>query len=174
VLTNLLGITRVDAGLEPSREWVPAEELVGAALTRVEDVVADRKVSIDVPADLLVSVDPILFEQVLVNLFENGVRHGAPPFEITARRDGDHVEIVLRDHGPGVPAGGEARLFEKFYRASGSRVPGVGLGLAVCRGIVEAHGGTISARNAPGGGAAFAIRIPAGTPPVVRTDEEAS
>jgi two-component system sensor histidine kinase KdpD len=172
VLANLLGITRVESGVEPSREWVPVEELVGAALGRLEAVIADRRVEIAVPSELLVHVDPILFEQVLLNLVENAVKHGTPPLEIAARRDGDQVELTLRDHGAGLPPGAEDKVFDKFFRASGSRVPGVGLGLAVVRGIVVAHGGTISAGNDATGGARFVIRLP--TPPPPPAEESAA
>ncbi len=164
VLTNLLQLTRVETGLSPAREWVPADELVGAALTRLEDALGDREVILDVDPELLLSIDPVLFEQVLINLIENSLKHGAPPLEIRARgRDGD-VEIEVADRGGGLPAD-PSRLFEKFTRASSA--PGVGLGLAVVRAIVEAHGGTVAAETRQGGGALFTIRMPAGTPPVI-------
>ena len=165
VLQNLLGITRVETGLQPSREWVPVEELCGTALDRLGDLLGDRTVTVDVASDLLVPVDPLLFEQVLINLIENAIKHGAPPLHIAARRVGDLVELTVSDRGAGLPPGCEARIFDKFFRAPGSRAPGVGLGLAVCRGIVVAHGGTISAEAAPGGGACFRVILPAATPP---------
>jgi two-component system sensor histidine kinase KdpD len=158
VLANLLGMTRVETGIEPVREWVPVEELVGAALGRLEEVLGDRVVRLDVPADLAVAVDPVLFEHALINLIENAVKHGAPPIEIAARRRGATVEIEVADHGAGVPAGEEARVFDKFYRASSA--PGVGLGLAIVRGIAVAHGGSVEAANRPGGGARFTIALP--------------
>ncbi len=159
VLGNLLQLTRVESGLIPAREWISVEELVGTALTRVEDAIGDRPVTTDVPHDLLVPVDPVLFEQVLINLLENALKHGAPPIELTARRRDAMVEIDVRDHGTGIPAGSETRLFEKFERASSA--PGAGLGLAVVRAIVAAHGGTVAVADAPGGGARFRIAIPA-------------
>ncbi len=163
MLTNLLQLTRVETGLEPAREWVPADELVGAALTRLEDALADQPVEVDVEPDLLLSIDPVLFEQVLINLFENAIKHGAPPFSIRVHRTGEVVGIEIGDRGPGL-TGATSRLFEKFVRAS--TAPGVGLGLAVVRAIVVAHGGSITAENRPGGGALFRAVIPAGTPPV--------
>jgi len=165
VLQNLLGITRVETGLQPTREWVPVEELVGPALDRVAPLLGAWPVEIDVPGELLVPIDPVLFEHVLINLVENAVKYGAPPISIAARGVGDEVEIVVRDRGAGLTAGSETRIFEKFFRAPGTRVPGVGLGLAVCRGIVEAHRGTITADTAPGGGARFRILLPAGGAP---------
>lgn len=166
VLQNLLGITRVETGLQPTREWVPVEELCGTALERLVDLLGDRVLTVDVAADLLVPVDPLLFEHVLINLIENAVKHGAPPLHIAARRVDERVELTVRDHGAGLPPDCEARLFDKFFRAPGSRAPGVGLGLAVCRGIVVAHGGTITAETAPGGGAMFRVLVPAATPPI--------
>jgi two-component system sensor histidine kinase KdpD len=162
VLTNLLQLTRVETGLQPSREWVPAEELVGAALTRLEDVLADRRVELDVAADLELHIDPVLFEQVLINLLENAIKHGRPPITVCARRVRDRVVIEVADRGDGLPADA-SRLFEKFVRAS--KAPGVGLGLAVVRAIVEAHGGSVAAHRREGGGARFEISLSAETPP---------
>ena len=159
VLGNLLQLTRVESGLVPAREWIPIEELVGAALTRLEDAIGERPVVIDVPSDLLIPVDPVLFEQVLINLIDNALKHGMPPIELRARRRGAMIELDVRDHGAGVPAGSEKRMFEKFVRASSA--PGAGLGLAVVRAIVEAHGGTITISTPPGGGAQFRIELPA-------------
>ena len=165
VLQNLLGITRVETGLAPAREWVPVDELIGSALARVDDALGDRAVEVDLSLDLMLPVDPVLFEQVLINLLENAIKHGAPPIRISARQRGGDVEVEVADHGPGAPPGSEGRLFDKFFRAPGTRATGVGLGLAVCRGIVEAHGGTITAGANPGGGASFRVTLPAPPPP---------
>ena len=171
VLGNLLQLTRVESGLVPSRELIPIEELVGGALTRMEDAIGDRKIQLDIAPDLIIPVDAVLFEQVLINLIDNAIKHGAPPIELRAQRDGAAVVIEVRDHGPGVPDGLELRLFDKFVRAS--TAPGAGLGLAVVRAIVEAHGGTIVAHRAPGGGARFRIELPAEHAGVIRRDVDA-
>jgi two-component system, OmpR family, sensor histidine kinase KdpD len=171
VLTNLLQLTRVETGLVPAREWVPAEELVGAALTRLENALGNCAVEIEVERDLILSIDPVLFEQVLINLLENALRHGKPPFAIAARRRADRIEIDVADRGPGLPPDA-SRLFEKFVRASAA--PGVGLGLAVVRAIVEAHGGAVVAENRPGGGSVFRISLPAVTPPMTMTTRSAA
>jgi two-component system sensor histidine kinase KdpD len=163
VLSNLLQLTRVETGLQPAREWVPAEEMIGGALTRAEDTLHGRAVEIDVPHDLLVWIDPILFEQALLNLVENALKHGAPPLRMVARRRDGDIEIEVADRGPGLPSGDTARLFEKFVRASSA--PGAGLGLAVVRAIVEAHGGRVVAENRDGGGAMFRIVLPTPAPP---------
>lgn len=161
VLGNLLEMSRVETGLVPAREEVPVEELVGVALERAAVTLGSRPVTIAVPPDLTVSVDPLLFAQVLGNLLDNAVRHGAPPIEIVARRRGDQIELDVADHGPGVPAAARPHVFDRFFRASAA--PGVGLGLAVVRGIVTAHGGAVEL--VPGaGGTCVRITLPA--PPV--------
>jgi two-component system sensor histidine kinase KdpD len=158
VLANILQITRVETGLQPARERIPAEEVIGSVLTRLEDALGDRAVELSVPGDIELDVDPVLFEQALLNLLENALKHGAPPFAIRAAREGTSVTIEISDRGPGLPAGEPARLFDKFVRASSA--PGVGLGLAVVRAIVEAHGGGVTAVPRDGGGATFRIVLP--------------
>lgn len=165
VLSNLLQLTRVETGLQPTREWVPADEIVGAALTRTEDIRQSAKVETDIPADLQLRIDSVLFEQVLINLFENAVKHGGPPYSVRARRQSDTVVIEVGDRGRGLPEGNASRLFEKFVR--GSAAPGAGLGLAVVRAIVEAHGGAVTAENRAGGGALFRVTLPTPVPPVL-------
>ncbi len=166
VLGNLLQLTRVESGLVPNRELIPVEELVGAALTRMEGAIGTWKVDVDVPSDLVVPVDAVLFEQVLINLIDNAIKHGAPPLELRARREGASVVLDVVDHGRGVPAELGATLFDKFVRASSA--PGAGLGLAVVRAIVEAHGGRVRVENVPGAGARFRVELPADHPAVKR------
>jgi two-component system sensor histidine kinase KdpD len=162
VLANLLQLTRVESGLVPSRELIPVEELVGAALTRMENALGSWKVDLDVPSDLVVPVDPVLFEQVLINLIDNALKHGAPPLALRARRDGASIVLDVSDHGRGVPPELGSTLFDKFVRASSA--PGAGLGLAVVRAIVEAHGGRVRVANTPAGGARFSVELPADHP----------
>jgi two-component system sensor histidine kinase KdpD len=162
VLANLLSLTRVESGLIPSRELIPVEELIGGALTRMEGALAGWRVEIGAPSELAVPVDPVLLEQALINLIDNAIKHGAPPLELRARRAGSSVVLEVADGGAGVPPELGATLFDKFVRAS--RAPGAGLGLAVVRAIVEAHGGRVGVDNAPGGGARFRIELPAEHP----------
>ncbi|HEY4181833.1 MAG TPA: sensor histidine kinase KdpD [Kofleriaceae bacterium] len=161
VLANLLQLTRVESGMQPNREPIPVEELIGAALTRLEDAIGDRAVKTDIPADIIISVDPVLFEQVLINLLDNALKHGAPPFEIGAAKSAANVEITIRDHGAGIPEAALPKLFDKFVRAS--TAPGAGLGLAVVRAIVEAHGGRVHVELPADGGARFRIVLPVTT-----------
>jgi len=177
LVANLLDMTRLESdSIELKRDWMPVEEIVGAALTRLESRLADRKVQIEIPDDLpLVSVDPVLFAQVFVNLIENAIKYAPAdsPIEIVAERDGPLVSFSVMDRGPGLPGGAEERVFEKFFRVAKPGVAGVGLGLPICRAIAEAHGGTIRAENRPGGGATFRITIPLpGEPPAALPAEE--
>jgi two-component system, OmpR family, sensor histidine kinase KdpD len=110
----------------------------------------------------------VLMEQLLVNLLENALKYtpAGTALEISAAVTKAGLELEVADHGRGIPAGDEERIFERFYREPGLRVPGVGLGLAICRAIARAHGGTLRARNRAGGGAAFKLVVPVvGTPP---------
>jgi two-component system sensor histidine kinase KdpD len=158
---NLLEMTQVESGsLRVRREWVPLEEIVGAALTRMERSLGARPIRVSMAPELpLLSVDPVLFQQVFVNLLENALKYTPPgsEIEIEGGARGDGVTIEVKDRGPGIPPGDEARVFEKFYRGAHPAVAGAGLGLAICKGIVEAHGGTIEAENRAGGGALFRI-----------------
>lgn len=167
ILTNLLAITRVESGAHVKREWVPVEELVGSALGRTETVLASRDIKIEIEAEVGVMVDPILTEQLLINLLENAAKHtaAATPIEIRARRDEGGVTIEISDRGPGIPAGADKRVFEKFFRGPDARTAGAGLGLAVCHGIAAAHGGRIEALDRAGGGATFRVWLPGGDPP---------
>ena len=170
LVANLLDMTRLEAGaIEVKREWVPLEELVGVALTRLDAGLAGRAVTTTLPPGLpWVEVDPVLFEQVVTNLLDNAIEHTPPdaPIDISAREQGGQVILEIADRGPGLPPGFGERIFEKFERGPAAGHGGVGLGLAICKGIVEAHGGTIRGDNRPGGGAVFTIALPVrGAPP---------
>jgi two-component system sensor histidine kinase KdpD len=162
---NLLDMTRLDAGaVTVQKEWQSVEELVGAVLNRLSRKLANRTVTTRLPVDLpLIYVDALLIQQVLLNLLENAEKYSPPsaPIEISASSLDKKVTIEVGDRGPGLPAGDEKRIFEKFYRSPAARSrSGVGLGLTICRGIVELHGGKIWARNRDGGGAVFGFSLP--------------
>jgi two-component system, OmpR family, sensor histidine kinase KdpD len=164
LVRNLLDMTRLEAGVvRVNKEWQPLEEVVGAALNRMEEALVGRQVLTDLAPDLpLVPLDAVLIQQLLVNLLENALKYtpAETSIEIRAHTESGGVEIVVADRGPGIPAGEEQRVFDKFYRISGVRGGGVGLGLAICKGIVMAHGGRIFVMNRPGGGAEFHIFLP--------------
>jgi two-component system sensor histidine kinase KdpD len=170
---DLLDMTRLESRAVQLRlEWQPVEEVVGAALARMERPLAGRDVTARLDPDLpLVAFDAVLIEQVLVNLLENAVKYSPPgtPIQVSACVTPGEVVVSVADRGPGIPPGQEDRVFQKFYRAPETgRGDGVGLGLAVCRAALDAHGGRIWVDNTPGGGAAFRFALPVrGTPPAM-------
>lgn len=161
---NILDVVRLETGdLRLRRDWLPMEEVIGSALARLAGLPGAAEVQVDLPEGLpLVALDPVLFEHVFVNLLENALAYAGPAsgISVAAREVEGALEVEVADRGAGLPEGDEARVFEKFYRGPGARSGGAGLGLAICRGVVEAHGGTITALNRPGGGACFCIRLP--------------
>jgi two-component system, OmpR family, sensor histidine kinase KdpD len=161
---NLLEMTRIESGaLQPKAEWHALEEVVGAALQRLRRRLGQRAVTTRVPPDLpLVPMDDVLIEQVLVNLLDNAIKYTPPdsPIAIMATATDQAITVEVTDRGPGLPPGEETRVFERFYRAAPDIERGAGLGLAICKAIVEAHGGRIWAHNVPGGGVAFFFTLP--------------
>jgi len=175
---NLLDMARLEAGsVKLNRQWCPIEEIVGGVLTRLQSRLTAHPVTVKSPPGLpLVHVDAVMLEQVLENLLENAVKYtpNGTPIEIGAEAGAEEVSFWVADSGPGLPAGKEDMLFEKFYRgATEGAQSGVGLGLTICRAIVEAHGGTIRAENRPEGGAVFRFAIPmTEEPPQIAPEEE--
>ena len=179
IVTNLLDMARLQAGsLQLNQQWTLLEETVGAALRACKRVLAEHPVQVKLAADLpLLHLDAVLMERLFSNLFENAAKYTPPhtPLTIGAQRldaDGQSfVRVTVDDNGPGLPAGMEARVFEKFTRGEKeSAKPGIGLGLAICRAILEAHGGTIGALNRMSAegrveGARFWFTLPVETPP---------
>lgn len=176
LLKNVLDIMRIEAGaVQLSKEWHPLDEIIGAALARLEGRLRDHIVNTSLPADLpLVLVDGVLLEQVIINLVENAVRYApcGSPIDLSASASDHNVIVEVADRGPGIPVGEESRIFDKFYRGKLTREGGVGLGLTICRGIVDAHGGRIWAENRPSGGALirFSVPLPDEQPDVERAN----
>ena len=174
---NLLEMTRLEAGgIRVRKDWEPLEEVVGSALARVEKRLGDRRVDIQLAPDLpLVPLDPLLIEQVLINLLDNAIKYtpAGSPIEISASAEDREVRVAVADRGPGVAPGEDPLVFEKFYRGQeAGGCSGAGLGLAIARGMVEAHGGRITVGTRPGGGAVFRFTLPlAAEPPEVRPDD---
>lgn len=166
LVANILDMARLESGqAQPVRpDWQSLEELVGAALRSVGDLLSGHVLSVALPEDFpLLYVDGVLLERVLVNLLENAAKYVPPGGHVgvTARIGAGVAEIEVWDDGPGLPHGDPEQLFRKFYRgAAESGASGVGLGLSICRAIVEAHGGTITASSRPGGGARFVVQLP--------------
>jgi two-component system sensor histidine kinase KdpD len=174
MLGNLLDMARLEAGAVPMRrEWQPLEEVVGSALAACAGVLQGRPVRVQLAPDLpLLHLDAVLLERVLVNLLENAAKYtpAGSALVLQATAASATVTLQIDDHGPGLPPGREEALFNKFERGSKeSATPGVGLGLAIARAIVQAHGGRIRAENRPGlqgvEGARFTIELPRGQPP---------
>jgi two-component system sensor histidine kinase KdpD len=165
---NLLDMTRLESGALPlNRDWIGVGEIVGMALRRVERQMRDLHVRLHVESGLpLLRVDAALVEQALFNLLDNAVKFSPAggTIKVKARREGERVVILITDQGPGIPTDDLERIFDKFYRvrAGDRQVAGTGLGLSICRGIIEAHGGTVVAQSpaSPTGGSRFVVRLP--------------
>lgn len=174
---NMLDMARLESGtVHLNRQWQPFEEVIGSALNAVRPALGARPVRVSLPEALpLVNIDAVLIERVLFNLLENAGKYTPPgsPIEIGAAADGGAVELWVDDHGRGLPKGREEAIFNKFERGrKESATPGVGLGLAICRAIAQAHGGTVSGHTRPGGGARFTLRLPRGEPPAITPPPE--
>ena len=176
LVSNLLDMARLESGIAGGavnlrRDWQSVEEVVGSAIRSARPALGGLQVQTSLPVDLpLVEFDAVLIERVLVNLLENAAKYGAAPIVVSAQATERSLVLRVRDHGPGLPAGSqghEATLFDKFTRGQAeSATPGVGLGLAICKAVVSAHGGEIAAANAVGGGAEFTVTLPRREPPV--------
>ncbi|MBC7956216.1 MAG: DUF4118 domain-containing protein, partial [Cytophagales bacterium] len=172
LVNNLLDMARLQAGpVQLNRQWQPLEELVGSAIKALSGSLDAKRLHVSLPDDLpLLHVDAVLLERVLCNLLENAVKYTPPgsAIEISAVASSAHVTVRIDDHGLGLPKGREEALFQMFERGrKESAAPGVGLGLAICRAIIEAHDGSIRGETRPGGGARFSFELPRGTPPAL-------
>ncbi|MCX7169368.1 MAG: two-component system sensor histidine kinase KdpD [Proteobacteria bacterium] len=178
LVNNLLDMARLQSGaVKLNRQWQPLEEIVGSALKAVRSTIAGHDVKVNLPEDLpLLEFDAVLIERVLSNLLENAAKYTPSGSRIAigaALNARDKVDIWVEDDGPGLPAGKEEEIFKKFERGlKESATTGVGLGLAICRAIIEAHGGSIRAENRRAGGARFVFSLPRGTPPTIVINEE--
>jgi two-component system sensor histidine kinase KdpD len=165
LVDNLLDMSRLDSGLlQLKLEWCAIDDVVGTAVQKVGKGLIHHPLTLHLPPELpLLKLDFVLMEQVIVNLLNN-IKLYTPPgtrCAIRARADDRLLTLTVRDHGPGLPNEETlSRIFERFYRAPGASTGGTGLGLSICKGFVEAHGGTISADNAPDGGLRFTLTLP--------------
>jgi two-component system, OmpR family, sensor histidine kinase KdpD len=178
VVTNLLDLARMQsAGIRLNKEWHSLDEIVGSALSRLGPALSERRVRTDFPSDLpLLAVDASLIERVLINLLDNALKYTPADalISIGAKAVGDSLYFFIEDRGPGLPSGDPEQFFQPFVRGQReTSISGVGLGLALCRSIIEAHGGTIRAEAAQPSGTRFEIRLPLGSPPPVEEEEAA-
>lgn len=177
LMSKVLNMARLASGrIALHLEWHALEEIVGATLTRMESLMRGRDVSICLPDDLpLVHIDAVLIQQVLINLIENAVKYtpAGTPIDVSAEWNPQALRLEVADQGPGIPEELHERVFEKFYRVvPESPQSGAGLGLALCRAIVAAHGGEIAVRDRSGGGTVFSLTLSLhGQPPELNWHE---
>src|SRR5271155_3841675 len=179
LVSNLLDMARIESGeVKLNLQWQPLEEVVGSALRAAHGMLKHHLVEVRIPRDLpLVRVDAVLLERVLVNLLENAAKYTPPGSTVTlaAETIADQLSVSMSDDGPGLPTGREEAVFQKFMRGEReSATPGVGLGLSICRAIIESHLGKIVASHRPGGGARFTFTLPLGHPPAAAEEPEAA
>lgn len=172
LVNNLLDMARLQSGhLQLKRQWQPLEEVMGNALKARVQQLAKYQVQVSLPPQLaLLEFDAEFIERVLCNLLDNVTKYTPPGTEVqlAAKVEGGQVYILVTDNGPGLPPGREEAIFEKFTRGKQeSATPGMGLGLAIGRAIVEAHQGRIWAENVATGGARFVFTLPLGSPPAL-------
>jgi two-component system OmpR family sensor kinase len=165
LVEDLLTLARLDEEPELKRQAVDLAALARDSAEDARATAPERTISVEAPESAIVSGDPHQLQQVLANLTRNALVHtpAGTPIEISVTQDEETVTLSVRDHGPGLPAKSERNLFDRFWRAEGGRVrgkAGAGLGLAIVQGVLDAHGGQISAHDAPGGGAVFVVRLP--------------
>lgn len=174
LVSNLLDLSRIEAGaIKPSKEWEGVDELIHRVVRRLQPRLGDHLIVEDVPHTMpAVRLDAVQIEQVLTNLIENAAKYSpvATTITVAARmnRTSDRAEelrIAVSDQGPGIPAAEQTKIFDKFYRIAGSgrRACGTGMGLAIVKGLVEAHGGHIQVKSAPGLGSTFTVVLPVET-----------
>ncbi len=165
LVEDLLTLARLDEQPEREREQIDLAALARDAVQDARATAPEREISLSAPGQAVVSGDTMQLRQVYANLMRNALVHtpGGTAIEVTVTTDADTVELIVRDHGPGVPPAARERLFERFWRREGGRERGkggAGLGLAIVQGVVSAHHGTIAVQDAPGGGAAFVVQLP--------------
>ncbi|MBI5890134.1 MAG: DUF4118 domain-containing protein [Nitrosomonadales bacterium] len=175
MVSNLLDMARLRAGdIRLNLEWQPVEEVIGASIKLLGPALAQHPVSVALPPDMpLLHFDAVLMERVLCNLLENAVKYAPPgsPIRIAARTDKKFAHLSVCNDGSQFPPDRLEDLFELFERGDAeSNIPGVGLGLAICRSIVTAHGGSIHADN--DNGACVTFTLPLGAPPTIEPEDE--
>lgn len=172
LVNNLLDMARIQSGgFNLRKEWQSLEEIIGSTLRMLAPILRHREVRVELPPEMtLINCDGSLLERVFINLLENANKYAGTTATvgIKAQVQSDWLEVEIWDNGPGIPAGQHQRIFDKFSRGNKeSAIPGVGLGLAICRAIIEVHGGHIGAEDREAGGARFRFTLPLEPPPEV-------
>jgi two-component system OmpR family sensor kinase len=165
LVEDMLTLARLDEAPAPRRAEVDLAQLARDAAADARATAPDRPIAVQAPESAVVCGDAHQLHQVLANLVRNALVHTPPttPIELSVQEEQDVVAVTVRDHGPGLPPGAAEQIFERFWRAKAGRErgrAGAGLGLAIAREVLVAHGGTIEAHDVPGGGAAFVARLP--------------
>ena len=168
VVANLLDTARLESGMMQLKiDWCDMQDIIGTALQRLRDRMQRFALKIDVPADLpLVRGDCVLLELVVLNLLDNALKYSprGTNIDIVAEMAAGCVQVSIADQGAGIPEADLNKVFDKFYRVrQPKQVSGTGLGLSICKGIVEAHGGSIWAELRPAGGTIIRFRLPPGS-----------
>jgi two-component system sensor histidine kinase KdpD len=167
VVANLLDSARLESGMVQLKlDWCDLEDVIGTALRRLREAIRNRNIIFTGCSQVaMIRADSVLLEQVMINLIDNSLKYSKPatPIEIGVTAVPENIVITVADHGLGIPPDELSHIFNKFYRIRlpAYRVDGTGLGLSICKGIIEAHGGEISAENRPGGGTIMKIILPA-------------
>jgi K+-sensing histidine kinase KdpD len=173
MVSNLLDLSRIEGGaLRPQKDWYDIDELIVDVRSRLAPRTKGRSLTITVEPDLpLLRFDYVQIAQVLVNLIENAVKHtvDGTAILVSAHQIPEAIEIAVHDDGPGIPPEHQLRLFDKFYRAHAvTAAPGAGIGLAISKGLVEAHGGRIWVESETGSGTTFRFTLPLSAPAPAR------
>lgn len=170
LIENLLNISRLESGhISVRLDWYDMNDLINKVTEDLEEELGPFHMRVDIPGDMpLVRIDFGLMEQVLYNLLFNSTQYAPESsiIKIQTNQQNEELEIMITDEGPGFPSGELRNVFDKFFRVNGSKTGGLGLGLSIAKGFVEAHNGTIKAENRDNGGARFIIRIPTEKPDI--------
>ncbi len=176
--TKILEMARLEAGeVQLNRQWYEPEEIIGSALRILDKKLKNRQVNVQIQnGQTLTHVDAVLLQQVIVNLLDNADKYSPAglPIDISAESTPLGLSIAVADHGPGIPNELQRQIFDKFFQIHvESAQSGVGLGLSICRAIVEAHGGEILVTNRSEGGSVFQVHLPLlERPPSVDMEEQ--
>lgn len=164
---NLLNMSRLEAGfIQPKKDWCDVSELVYSVTNRLELDLKSHKLVIEIPENLpLFKLDFGMMDQIIYNLVNNAVQHTAAGSLISIKANciQEHCILTISDTGKGFPANETDKVFDKFYRLPNSPTGGIGLGLSIVKGFVQAHEGSIQLKNRSTGGAEFIIVLPAET-----------